>query len=126
MRLLIRRKKSPRKHTTIKGVKDVVLMDDTGKIYGTVSELNGRIKVKPLDDEALANALKQNGIGPRVDVSDTSGLFSRIGPYLTPAKLRGFYSMIRPYLTPANLIWFMFYGLIAYALVTSLVRGELV
>jgi hypothetical protein len=62
-----------------------------------------------LDDEVLVNALKQTSVGPRVDLSGISDFLSGMGAMITPA----------------NIIWLLFYGLIAYALASSFMRGEL-
>ena len=63
-----------------------------------------------MDDEVLVNALKQTSMTPGVDISHITDLLSSIGGAMK---------------SPTTIIWFMFYGLIAYAILTSLWAGEL-
>lgn len=63
-----------------------------------------------MDDEVLVNALKQTSSGPRIDLGGIGEVLSGITGYLS---------------NPVNFIWLLFYGIIAYALITSLMAGEL-
>lgn len=63
-----------------------------------------------MDDEVLVNALKQTSHSPGVDLGQIKQIFSAIAGFFT---------------SPVNFIYVLFYALIAYALITSLIRGEL-
>ena len=62
------------------------------------------------DDELLVNALKQTSQGPTVDLGGIMDVVSGITGYLKE---------------PANFVWLLFYGAIAYAILTSLLAGEM-
>ena len=59
--------------------------------------------------ETTANGLKKSRPGPRVTLGD----------------IRGFISEISPYLSPDKLVWYLFVGAIAWAVVSSLIGGGL-
>lgn len=63
-----------------------------------------------MDDEVLVNALKQTSHGPRVDLGGLGDFISGLGSHFK---------------SPSNVIWLLFYGIIAYALITGYLSGEL-
>jgi len=63
-----------------------------------------------MDNLVLVNALKQTSQGPRVDLSGLGDVLANVTSYLS---------------SPSNFIWLIFYGIIAYALITSFISGDL-
>lgn len=63
-----------------------------------------------MDDEVLVNALKQTSKAPRVDLGGLSDILDGV---------KGYFSV------PGNIIWFLFYAVIAYAIIGQLMSGGL-
>lgn len=63
-----------------------------------------------MDDEVLVNALRQTSKAPSLDLGGLSDLLGSITGYFS---------------TPANFVWFLFYAIIAYAILEQLMSGSL-